>query len=258
LQLKYNASLREAEEFVSHYQSCKINLESKKNSLALNILAVVLLVSALVYLTIRYAPEITTFVSDPHKFRDYVISFGPWSAIAFMGFQILQVVIAIIPGEPIQIAGGYIFGTFLGTVYSTVGITLGYLIVFYMVKWLGSPLVKRFVPEKELEKFSHLLNSPKLEVTIFLLFLIPGIPKDILVYIAGLTPIKSGVFFIIITIARMPAMIGSSYIGEKLQTGEYTLVTIVSVIACIFFVLGYIYKDKIIEYLHHRSPGSRR
>jgi len=84
--------------------------------IAINVILASLFVGAIVYVTIRFGPELTRFVSDPHKFREYVLSFGPWSAIIFMLFQVLQVVIAVIPGEPVQIAGGYIFGTVLGTV----------------------------------------------------------------------------------------------------------------------------------------------
>jgi len=219
---------------------------------ATNIIFASLFVGSIVYVTIRFGPELTRLVSDPHKFREYVLSFGSWSAVVFMLFQVLQVVIAVIPGEPVQIAGGYIFGTVLGTVYSTIGITVGYIIVFIGVKLFGFPLVKKLVPEKELKKFSALINSPKLETTIFLLFLIPGIPKDILVYIAGLTPIKPILFFIIITFARTPAMIGSSFIGAEIQSSEYLIAVIVSVIASILFVLGYIYKQRIIDFIHLR------
>jgi len=223
-----------------------------KPLIIVNIIIACLFVGSIVYVTIRFAPELTKLVSNPHKFRAYVLSFGPWSAVVFMLFQVLQVVIAVIPGEPVQVAGGYIFGTFLGTVYSTIGITVGYIIVFTSVKLFGFPLVKKLVSKKELEKFSILINSPKLETTIFLLFLIPGIPKDILVYVAGLTPIKPVLFFIIITFARAPAMIGSSYIGAKIQSNEYLIAVIVSVIASILFVLGYIYKQKIIDFVHQR------
>jgi len=175
-----------------------------------------------------------------------------------MLFQVIQVVIAVIPGEPVQLAGGYIFGTVLGTIYSTIGITVGNIIVFFAVKLFGYPLVKKLVPEKEFEKFNILINSPKLEATIFLLFLIPGIPKDILVYIAGLTPIHPLIFFLIITVARMPAMIGSSYVGAKIETSEYQIAIIVSVIASVLFILGVIYKDKIITLLHNRFRGGKK
>ncbi len=223
-----------------------------KPLIIVNIILVVLFVGSIAFATIRFGPELTRLVSDSHKFREYVLSFGPWSAVVFMLFQVLQVVIAFIPGEPVQIAGGYIFGTFWGTVYSMLGITAGYIIVFACVRLFGFPLVKKFVPEKEYNKFSLLINNPKLETTIFLLFLIPGIPKDILVYIAGLTPIQPVLFFIIIFFARLPAMIGSSFIGAEIQSSKYLVAIIVSAVASILFVIGYIYKQRIIDYVHLR------
>ena len=229
-----------------------------KPNIIVNIVIVTLFVGALLYLTIRFGPDLTRLVSNPHQFRTYLLSFGPWSAIVFMLFQVIQVVIAVIPGEPVQLAGGYIFGTVLGTIYSTLGVTVGNIIVFFAVKLFGYPLVKKLVPEKEFEKFNILINSPKLEATIFLLFLIPGIPKDILVYIAGLTPIHPLIFFLIITVARMPAMIGSSYVGAKIETSEYQIAIIVSVIASVLFILGVIYKDKIITLLHNRFRGGKK
>jgi uncharacterized membrane protein YdjX (TVP38/TMEM64 family) len=223
-----------------------------KPLIAINIILAVLFLGSIVYATIRFGPELTRLVSDPHRFREHILSFGPWSAAVFMLFQVLQVVIAVIPGEPVQIAGGYIFGTFWGTIYSTVGITAGYIIVFASVKLFGFPLVKQFVSKKEFERFKTLVNNPKLETTIFLLFLIPGIPKDILVYIAGLTPISPVLFFIIITCARFPAMLGSSFIGAKIESSQYFIAITVSVIASILFVLGYIYKKRIIDFIHLR------
>jgi len=227
-------------------------MEKLRPHIAVNVFLAALFAGLIIYLTIRYGPEMTMFVSDPHAFREYLLSFGPWSAVVFMLFQVLQVVIAVIPGEPVQIAGGYIFGTFLGTVYSTLGITAGYIIIFTSVRLLGFPLVKALVPAKEFEKFGALINSPKLETTIFLLFLIPGVPKDILVYVAGLTPIQPVLFFIIITFARTPAVIGSSFIGAKIQSSQYLIAIIVSLAASILFVLGYIFKQRVIDFLHLR------
>jgi uncharacterized membrane protein YdjX (TVP38/TMEM64 family) len=225
-------------------------MDKSKPYIAVNIILAILFIGVLAFLTIRFGPDLTRLVSNPQQFREHLLSFGPWSPVVFMLFQVIQVVIAVIPGEPLQIAGGYMFGTFLGTVYSIVGITVGYIIVFFSVKLFGYPLVKKLVAEKDLEKFSFLMNSPKLEATIFLLFLIPGIPKDMLVYLAGLTPLHPVTFFLIITIARAPAMIGSSYIGAKIETNEYKTAVIVSIIASILFVFGIIYKDKIINLLN--------
>jgi uncharacterized membrane protein YdjX (TVP38/TMEM64 family) len=233
-------------------------MKESKPLLALNIIFASVFVGTLGYLTFRFGPELTKLVSDPQRFREYLLSFGPWSAAVFILFQVIQVVIAVIPGEPVQIAGGYVFGTFLGTVYSTVGITVGYIIVFGSVRLFGYSLVKRFVSEKDLDRFTVLINSPKLETTIFLLFLIPGIPKDVLVYMAGLTPIKPFLFFVIVTFARTPAMIGSSYIGAKIQSNEYVVAIVVSVVASVLFFLGYIYKEKIIDFVHQRLSREKK
>jgi len=213
----------------------------------INAVFLVIIIGILVYVSIEYAPEITRLVSHPKKFREFVLSYGQMSVLVFILFQILQVVIAIIPGEVVQIVGGYIFGTFWGTVYSFIGITTGYVIVFVIVRFFGFRLVKQMVSEAALEKFYSLINSPGSDITVFLLFLIPGVPKDILVYIAGLTPIKPFTFFIIISIARIPAMIGASYIGSNIQMENYIVAIIIFLIACILFIVGFIFKNRIIS-----------
>src|SRR5271157_1558414 len=210
-----------------------------------NVLFLVLIIGILIFVSIEYAPEITRFVSHPKKFREFILSYGQMSALVFIFFQVLQVVIAIIPGEVVQIVGGYIFGTFWGTVFSFIGITAGYIIVFLMVRFFGFRLVKQMVSEDALQKFYNLINSPGSDITVFMLFLIPGVPKDILVYVAGLTPIKPLTFFIIISIARLPAMIGASYIGSNIQKENYIIAIIVFVISCILFIVGFMFKNRI-------------
>lgn len=205
----------------------------------------------ILFLTVRYGPEVTKLVTNPHQFRETILSFGPWSGAAFIAFQILQVIIAVIPGEPVQIAGGYLFGAVLGTFYTFAGVLIGYIIVFVMVKFFGFPLVKRLVPANELEKFHSLIKQPKFEITVFILFLIPGIPKDMLMYIAGLAPVKPAGFFLIVMTARLPAMIGSS-----MESGNYMLVVIISVAASVLFLTGFLLKDKIIEAVHNRLHPS--
>ncbi|MDP4094158.1 MAG: TVP38/TMEM64 family protein [Bacillota bacterium] len=203
-----------------------------------------------IFATAKYAPRVTELVSKPEKFRDLLLSYGYKSVFIFIALQILQVVIAVIPGEVMQIAGGFVYGTILGSIYSIVGIMLGTVIVFYIVRLVGYPLVKTFVPHKNIEKFNFLINNQKSEVAVFILFLIPGIPKDALTYIAGLTPIKVLRFFITVTIARFPALIASSYIGTSLHDKNYILVGIVSLAAVCLFIAGLFLKDRIIKKLH--------
>jgi uncharacterized membrane protein YdjX (TVP38/TMEM64 family) len=206
--------------------------------------------AAVVYVSIKFGPAITRLVSRPEKFREFVDSRGAASALFYILIQASHVIIVFIPGEIVQIAGGYAFGTLLGTLYSLIGILLGTLIVFFATRLIGYALVKSFVPAKALEKFDFLINSPKSEIAMFVLFLIPGIPKDALVYISGLTPVKPWTFLLICLTARLPGLWGSAYIGANLQEKNYLPVWIVSGLALVLFVGGILARDKIITGLH--------
>jgi len=219
----------------------------KQNTKYINLFLFVLFVAAIVVVSIKFAPSITALLSSPEKAREFLLSFGFKSVFVFILLQVLQVVIVVIPGEVVQISGGYVYGAFLGTVFSVVGILLGTFLAFFLVRIIGYPVVKAFVPQKQLEKFNFIMNNKKSEITMFVLFLIPGLPKDALTYIAGLTPVKPLRFFVIVMIARFPGILVSSIIGTKLQSENYLTVIIISVCAVVLFVAGLLFKDKIID-----------
>ena len=207
-------------------------------------------IAFITYITIRYTPLIMSVITRPKKFREFLLSYGSASILVYIVFQILHVAIILIPGEFIQIAAGYIYGTFMGTVYSVIGIFIGMVIVFYATRIFGYKLIKILIPPKKLEKYSFLINNPKYEIIIFVLFLIPGIPKDALTYISGLTPIKPHKFLIIATLARFPGILGSSIIGANIMKRHFVTVSIISAIACGLFIAGILLRDKIIDKLH--------
>jgi uncharacterized membrane protein YdjX (TVP38/TMEM64 family) len=221
-----------------------------KMKLWLNIGLLILFISITIIITVNYAPQITNLVKHPGKFKELVNSYGPWSVLVFICFQILQVVIAVIPGELVQLAGGYIFGTFWGTIYSTAGILLGSIIAFHITRLLGFHLIQTMISRQEMERIVSLLDKPKSAISIFLLFLIPGIPKDILVYIAGLTPIKPARFFAIFLMARFPALLSASFMGARIKEADYLPVIIIFTIVCVLFLGGLINKDRIMNRLH--------
>ncbi len=222
----------------------------KRQKLIIYILLITAFLFGMVYAGIRLGPRITELARKPQELADMLNSFGWRGILIFIGFQVLQVVVAAIPGEFVQIAGGYVYGTFAGTVYSLTGIVTGSVLVFAIARLIGYPVVKLFVTPKQLEKFSFMLNNKKSEAAMFILFLIPGIPKDILTYIAGLTPVKPIRFFVIITIGRLPALLGSSYIGHSAQKGNYGIAIAVSTVAVVLFAAGLIFRDKIIDWAH--------
>lgn len=222
--------------------------KSKKKKLIVYIFMIAAFSCVLVYLGIRFGPRVTELASKPQELYYMLNSFGWKGILIFIGFQVFQVVVAAIPGEFVQIAGGYVYGTFAGTLYSLAGIVTGSVLVFTIARLIGYPVVKLFVTPKQLEKFSFMMNSDKSEAAMFILFLIPGIPKDILTYIAGLTPVKPFRFFVIITIGRLPALLGSSFIGHSTQKGDYGIAIIVSTIAVVLFAGGLIFRNRIIDW----------
>ena len=213
----------------------------------LAVLAVLMIV-----LTVQYTVPITRLVGNSAKFGEYLESFGVWGTVVFVAIQAVQVVIAPIPGELTQLAGGFIYGTALGTLYSCAGILIGSIVVFSLGRWLGLPILKKIIPEHAFAKFGFLLNHPKTELVILALFLIPGSPKDILTYIAGLTPVKPVRFFVSAMVARFPGILLSAYIGAHVEAKEYGDVIIASAIALGLFVAGVFMQDRIVGKFKHR------
>jgi uncharacterized membrane protein YdjX (TVP38/TMEM64 family) len=189
------------------------------------------------------------------EFEKYVHSYGSTSALIYILSQTVQVVVFVIPGEIVQVAGGYIFGTWLGAVLSVLGILIGTAVAFFAARILGYALVQALVSPKKLQRFEFLISDPKAEIAMFVLFLVPGIPKDSLVYISGLTPVKPLRFFFISMVARIPGIWGAAYIGAHLQRRDYGPVWILSAVALVLFVVGVLFRERIIDRLHRLRRG---
>lgn len=202
------------------------------------------------FIGIKYAPQIAYMASNPADLKNMLASYGSTGILIFILVQIIQVIIAFLPGDVTQLAGGYIYGILPGTLYSTIGITIGSIIVFYTSRWLGFSLLNLIVSKEIFEKFSFLINSPKAEMAMFIIFLLPGMPKDFLSYIAGITPVKPMKFLVITSVARFPALFASTYIGANLQQGNMTVVIITAVASCLLIIAGLLMKDKVLTLLH--------
>jgi uncharacterized membrane protein YdjX (TVP38/TMEM64 family) len=204
----------------------------------------------LVFASVKLTPAVTRLMKSPEAMQGFVDRYGSASAAIYVLIQATQVVVFVIPGEIVQVAGGYIFGTWLGALLSVAGIFLGTAVAFLAARWLGYAVVRALVSPRKLERFEFLISDPKSEIAIFILFLVPGIPKDSLVYISGLTPIKPLRFFLISMIARLPGLWGAAYIGSNLQERDYLPVWVLSGVSLVLFILGLRFKDHIIDGLH--------
>lgn len=200
-----------------------------------------------VLLALKYLPYILELTMSLDKFRSYIVSLGSLGSIVFIFFQILQTVIAPIPGEVIQVAGGYIYGVTLGLIYTTVGMLLGAIVAFYFTRFIGGSFIEKLLKRKNSQWMTDIMDSKKFSVILFVIFLVPGLPKDFLIYVAGLTPIKPLRFFGILIISRFPWLLASVSIGSNLHYGNYASTIIISLIALMSFILGMLYKDKLIN-----------
>ena len=159
------------------------------------------------------------FVREPDLFRSWVDSHGIWGSLAFIGMMVLQVVFAIIPGEPLEIGAGYAFGFWEGTFLCLVSILVGSALVVLLVRRFGMLLVEVFFSREKIQSLKFLHHSPRRDMLIFLILFIPGTPKDLLSYVAGLTDIRLSRWLLIATVARIPSVItstaGGSLMGEQ-------------------------------------------
>lgn len=169
---------------------------------------------------------------------------GPLAFLGFILLQTLQVVAAPIPGEVTGLLGGYFFGKFLGIILSTIGLTLGSLIAFTLSRTLGRPFVERVVSVATLKRFDYLLHH-KGVFLIFLLFLIPGFPKDYLCFILGLGHLSTSEFLVIGATGRLLGTIMLTFGGDYLRNEEYYKFFILAGIAIVVIIIAYVYKDKL-------------
>ena len=195
--------------------------------------------------------DIYSLIKDPALLKEWMSVFGSFEVLIFILIQAFQVVIFIVPGELVEIAAGFLFGTTLGSIYSILGIALGSAASFIIARFLGYDFVRWVVPEQMFNRWDVFINEEKRGGTVlFLLYFIPGTPKDALAYFAGITPVSYLKFIFISMFARLPAIVFSAYIGANIEQKNYTTALTVSVIAGIAFLIGFIYRDRIIRWLY--------
>lgn len=172
---------------------------------------------------------------------------GIESMLIFMLIQAVQVIIAVIP--PVQIIGGVLFGWFIGFLLSFGGTMLGTFVIFMMVNKFGKPLVEAFIDEKHLTKYKFLQDESKLIKVLVILYLIPGIPKDIISYIVPLTKIKRRDFFMYVMPCRIPAILMSTALGSNAIDGNFKTALCIIFAAIVLGIFGFLFKDSIVEKL---------
>lgn len=169
-------------------------------------------------------------LKNPEKFRQWVDAHGPVGRVAFAGMMALQVVVAMIPGEPLEIAAGYVFGNVEGLLLCLLGAAVGTAVIFAFTRLFGVKMVEAFISREKIESIRFLHNPEKRNILVFLLFFIPGTPKDVITYFIGLTSMKLHTFLLLSSLGRIPSVITSTIVGNALGTQNYMLAVWVFVI----------------------------
>lgn len=178
---------------------------------------------------------------DPQKFRDWVDASGVLGRILFIGMVVLQVLVAFIPGEPVELAAGYAFGVLEGSLLTMAGFLIGSWLVFRLVRRFGVQFVEVFFPSKQILEFAFLRNPKKTKIIAFILMMIPGTPKDFLSYFAGLTQLKEGEWLAIVAIARLPSLMTSTVTGGAAGVENYTLSAVMLAVTVLTSLVGILY-----------------
>lgn len=184
---------------------------------------------------------------------ELITSQGPLGVLILLGMQLLQIIVAFIPGEVVQIAAGMMYGPLWGSVVILVGCVLSSMVVYELVHKLGAPFVRSMVGEKQLLKFRQFELSGKLGVTVFILFLIPGFPKDVLTYIVPLSDMNLRTFLLLSTIGRTPGVIISTYAAAGLADGNIVTSVIIFVVAALIAIIVLLLRNRIIDAISRHS-----
>ena len=203
------------------------------------------LIAFLVIVLVLYKTGAFHFFLDRNRIESFLNTLGPFSWVGFIVLQILQVVAAPIPGEVTGFLGGYLYGGFLGIILSTIGLTLGSWLAFFFSKTFGRPFVEKFVQKKTIDRYDYLLKHRKAAVLVFILFLIPGFPKDYLCYILGLGPMATGEFLIISTAGRLMGTVMLTLGGIFFRNQQYYRFSMLVGIAIVIVLLSMAYRDKL-------------
>jgi uncharacterized membrane protein YdjX (TVP38/TMEM64 family) len=219
------------------------------------LVGILLLALLLIAATILLFPLFQQLADD--KGRQELIAFvhskGAWGVFILLGLQLLQVVVAVIPGEVVEVVSGMLYGTIGGWAICTVGVLLSSMLVFFTVRKLGAGFVEKAVSSEKMKRFHFLHNAAKLESIIFLLFFIPGTPKDILTYVVPLTEVKPARFFLITSVARIPSIVSSTYAGATISDGNWRMTILIFAITGVVGLAGIFFNEKVLQHLNRRK-----
>jgi uncharacterized membrane protein YdjX (TVP38/TMEM64 family) len=189
---------------------------------------------------------VTRLYADRRFLKHTLREWGVLAPVVFIGLQALQVIIAPIPGQLTGILGGYLFGEWWGLLYSSIGLTLGSLAAFGVGRWLGVRYVRRLVNPEIWQRLGFVIEAEG-AILCFVIFVIPGLPKDVTCYLFGLSPMPFWIFALVSTIGRIPDTWVASAQGAHAAAGDYVQVIVLTAVVVAIALPLYVYRHRLVE-----------
>lgn len=180
---------------------------------------------------------------------EFIMQYKGYAAAVLAGIQILQVIICIIPGQPIQLAASYLFGVLKGYLISIGGAFIGAFIAFYIARALGKDSLEVIFGEEKVNDYHRKLNSGKGLTAVLLIYLIPGVPKDLVAYVAGISDMRLRPFLIVSTIGRSPGMLGSLLTGYFISSRNYAAIGVLAVVTAVILIICFVKRKQLVAML---------
>lgn len=232
-------------------------MEKKRKLKIFKISLFIIVIIILTIITIYLFPVMKNLSSKEGQivFKQKVTNSGFYGLLLLFIIQVAQIFLFILPGEPIEILAGMCYGWFWGTIFIMVSSAMIATLIFWLVRKIGRQFVYDFSDEEKIKKIENnkiFQNPKKIELIIFILFLVPGTPKDLLTYLSGLLPIKLRRFLAISTIARIPSIVTSTIAGANIAVGDWKKAIIlygiiVAVVLLFLYIFNKFDKDKTTE-----------
>ena len=231
----------------------KMELTGKQQK-TIGIIAISAALVFLVLVVIFVGIPLLRFIREPERFRLWVDERGFWGKLAFIGMVVMKVVVAVIPGEPFELAAGYAFGVWEGLFLCMTGITIGSMIVFSLVRRFGVSIIRVFFSQERIDGMKLLHTSKKGNIILSIVYIVPGTPKDFLNYCAGLTTIKLPTWLLVCSIGRIPSIITSTISGDAFVQKRYLFGIMIYVITFVVGLIGVLVYNKVTKASKEISP----
>ena len=218
------------------------------------VISVITFVAVLVLLTILFTRVFAPYLQSTEEFHAFLESYGWTGRFILFGLQCVQIVVALIPGEVVELGAGYAYGAIEGTLICLAGIALSSSLIFLATKKFGTPLVELFISREKIGELRFINSERKLKRLVFLLFFIPGTPKDVLTYFVGLTDMTLSQFLGISLIARIPSIVSSTICGQYLGKEDYWTAAIVYAVTALVSAIGYFIYKKVVGKHKSKDP----